>query len=634
MGNTPLSSYILDPGFCRDDREYKVFTHTIWKRTKKVNYRPSCHAAVNWNGYDVQGKGSLDSITEKEGHDMISIRKIGVLGRTYRHMKRYRQILHVLFKYGFGRHIDSLMIDKHLDVGVSEIPRKMREQAERLGLPVRIRMAMVELGPTFVKLGQILSTRPDLIPLEYIKEFSKLQDKVPPFPYAEVKETITAEMGKPPEEVFEHFEQAPFAAASIGQVHRARLKNGEEVVVKVQRPHIRKVIEVDLEIMLHLASLMERHLEELEFIKPTQIAQEFARSIEEEIDYTKEASHVERFARQFVGDHTIYVPRVYREYSSMRVITLEEISGIKVSQIERLKNEGCDLAEINRRGATALMNQIFVYGFFHADPHPGNIFILPDNVICFIDYGMMGHVSKQEREDFAGLLLHVFQRNEKKTVDSLLSLTYYDKKPDREKLERDVFDFIDQYAALSMKEINLGETLDQILNLVMRHGLTIRPHFFLMMKALSTIEGVGKSLDPNFDIIGHAQPFVRRIQMARLSPKRIVGDLIGSGTELVELLKEIPAELRSLLQQAREGKLQVEYHLRGLNRALRTHDRISNRISFAIVIASLVISSSLIVHSNIPPRWHEIPVIGIVGYLAAGLLGFWLIISILRRGRL
>ena len=254
---------------------------------------------------------------------MLSIRKIGIVGRTYRHLNRYREILSVLFKYGFGDMVETLKIEQYIEIGLQMISRKRREQIEKLSRAERVRMAVEELGPTFIKLGQILSTRPDLVPLEYSRELSKLQDHVPPFPYEEVRTIITDELGGAPEELFAHFETEPLAAASIGQVHRARLADGDEVVVKVQRPGIRKIVEVDLEILLHLASLMERHVEEMEVQRPTRIVEEFARSLEKEIDYTIEAYQTERFSRQFLGEHTIYVPKIFREFNSSRVLTIE-----------------------------------------------------------------------------------------------------------------------------------------------------------------------------------------------------------------------------------------------------------------------------------------------------------------------
>ncbi|MBW2615932.1 MAG: AarF/ABC1/UbiB kinase family protein [Deltaproteobacteria bacterium] len=565
---------------------------------------------------------------------MLSIRKIGVIGRTYRHLNRYRQILRVLFKYGFGDLVDILKIEQYLEIGLQMISRKRREKIEKLTRAERVRLSLEELGPTFIKLGQILSTRPDLIPLEYIKELSKLQDQVPPFPYEDVRETLKSETGKFPEELFERFDETPLAAASIGQVHRATLKDGEEVAVKIQRPGIRKTIEVDLEIMLHLAGLMERHLEELEAHRPSRIVDEFARSLEKEINYSAEASHIERFARQFMDDETVYIPKVFRQMSTKRILTMEYVDGIKASEVDRLRKEGYDLPEITRRGADLIMKQIFDHGFFHADPHPGNILVLPNNVIGLVDFGMVGRISRQEREAFTDLVTQVVRGDEKKVVDAVLNLTYYEKDPDRSEFERDLAEFIDQHLYCSLKELEIGKLLQQLLEILTKYRLRLKPDLFLMMKALSTVEGLGLMLDPDFELIKRAEPFIRQIQLRRFNPKTIAGDMIDTGAELFTLLKEIPREVRTILKQAREGKVKIEFEHKGLEPMLFTHDRTSNRIAFAIVLAALIIGSSLIILSDIPPKWNDIPIIGLAGFIFAGVMGFWLLVSILRRGRM
>ena len=308
---------------------------------------------------------------------MLSIRKIGVIGRTYRHLNRYRQILTVLFKYGFGDLLEMLKIDQYIEVGLQMISSKRATRVEPLNRPQRLRMAFEELGPTYIKLGQILSTRPDLVPMEYIEELSKLQDKIPAFPFEQVRKAVSAEFGMPPEDLFDSLEEEPFASASIGQVHRAVLKDGEAVAVKFQRPGIQKIIEVDLEIMLHLATLAERHIEELSFHRPVKIVEEFARTLEKEIDYQNEATNMERIARHFLDDPHVYIPKVFRETTTTRVLTTEFIEGIKISDIDSLEAAGLDRTILTARGADLVLKQIFVHGFFHADPHPGNILCCP-----------------------------------------------------------------------------------------------------------------------------------------------------------------------------------------------------------------------------------------------------------------
>ncbi|MBW2311736.1 MAG: AarF/ABC1/UbiB kinase family protein [Deltaproteobacteria bacterium] len=562
------------------------------------------------------------------------IRKIGVIGRTYRHLNRYRQILAVLFKYGFGDLVDSLKIEQYLEISLQVISRKQRGRIKSLSHAQRIRMAMEELGPTFIKMGQILSTRPDLLPVQWIQELSRLQDDVPPFSFSSVKEIIEQELQKPLDQVFPHLERQPLAAASIGQVHRGQLIDGDEVVVKIQRPSIEKTVEVDLEIMLHLAILMERHLKGMEIHHPALIVEEFARTLEKELDYNVEAAHTERFAMQFTRDTTIYVPKIYREITTRRILTMEYINGIKASEIDRLEEAGLNRHEIACRGFDLIMKQIFVHGFFHADPHPGNIFVLPNNIICYLDFGMMGRIDRQNRENFADLVMSIVRQDEKKATQALVRLTISDEEPDYHLLQRDVADFIERHFYRPLKDIDLGKLLLQLLEMVAKHRLHIPPDLFLMLKALSTAEGLGQMLDPDFDATKQAAPFIRHIQMARLHPRRIAMDLADSGADLLHLFKEIPGELREILRQARQGRIKIEFEHRGLEPMLVTHYRISNRISFAIVLASLVIGSSLIVLSDIPPKWHGIPVIGLAGFLVAGIMGFWLLISILRRGKM
>lgn len=565
---------------------------------------------------------------------MISIRKIGVMSRTYRHAKRYQEILSVLIKYGFGDLVDALKIKENIQIGIEKISGKHPERIETLSRPERVRMALEELGPTFVKLGQILSTRPDLIPLEYVQELSKLQDDVPSFPYDDVREIIKSETGRLPEENFGSFEKTPLAAASMGQVHKAILKDTEEeVAIKVQRPNIQQTIEVDLEIMLHLASLMERHVAEMELFHPTQVVNEFARSMEDELDYTVEASHIEHFARQFLDDETIYVPKVYRDFTTKRILVMEFIDGIKASDLDRLEKDGYDLKEIASRGADSILKQISVYGFYHADPHPGNVFILPNNVICFIDFGMMGRIGQQQREDFTDFVELLIDKDENKIVGALLKLTNSTKDPNRSELQRDLMEFIDEYAYLPLKKLEIAKMLQSILEILTKQGMSLKPDLFLMVKALSIAEGLGRSLDPEFEIMNHAEPFFRKIKASRYTPQRIAGDLVDSGRELLRLFKEIPGELREVLKNVIEGKLKIEIEHHGLDRTLSRLDLISDRIASAIVLTSLIIGSSIIILSKTPPKWHDMPVIGLAGFLIAAIMGFWLLTSILRRGR-
>jgi len=426
---------------------------------------------------------------------MLSIRKIGVIGRTYRHLTRYRQILGVFFKYGFGDIIERLKIDQYIEVGLQMIAKDRRPRVERLAGAQRLRMAIEELGPTYIKLGQIISTRPDLIPPDVLSELAKLQDHVPPRDYHAIRQVFEDEFGQYPEELFQSFSETPFASASIGQVYQARLKDGERVAVKVQRPGINKTIEIDLEIMLHLATLMESHIEEMVLYQPVKIVDEFAKSLEKEIDYTIEASNMERIAQLFLDDPTLYIPKVFRNLTTSQIITMEFVEGIKVSDLQSLSDMGFDRKRITQRGTDICLTQIFYHGFFHADPHPGNIFVLPQNVICLIDFGMVGSVDRQTREDFVDLIENVVNKDEDGTTRVLLKLALWDDEPDLRILRKDVSEFINEYLYKPLKDINLSKILSHLLELTSRNQLRIPPDLFLMMKALGTLEGVAAQLD-------------------------------------------------------------------------------------------------------------------------------------------
>ncbi|MCL1980496.1 MAG: AarF/ABC1/UbiB kinase family protein [Proteobacteria bacterium] len=565
---------------------------------------------------------------------MFSIRKLGAIGRTYRHLNRYHRILRVLFKYGFNDLIDRLHIDQYLESGLQMINRKPREQISRLSRPERLRLVFEELGPTFIKLGQLLSTRPDLIPPDFLDELAKLQDEIPPFSVAEVRTIFREELGRYPEEIFHYFDAEPLAAASIGQVHRARMDNDAEVVVKVQRPGIENIIAVDLEILAHIAALMEQYLEEAQGHQPMAIVHEFARSLSREIDFSVELSNIQRFARQFEGNQAIHVPLVYPELSTDRVLVMEYVLGIKSSKVEVLREQGYDLALIAERGANLVMEQIFVHGFFHADPHPGNVFILPDNVVCFIDFGQVGRLPLKDREDFTDLVLDLVASNEQNIVAGVLKVTVQLGEIDREKLSRDLIGLMDMYLYRPLEHLEAGKILQDLLGLVSRHKLTFKPSFYQMLKALTTVEGLGLMLDPKLELIRLAKPFMAKIRLGRLRPGRLLSEFSATGASYLNLFRDLPEEARTILHLLRSGRMRLEFEHRGLKSLSVTLDRVSNRISFAIVLAALIVGSSLILNSGLPPLWHGIPIIGLIGFIVAGVMGVWLLFSMLRHSRL
>lgn len=565
---------------------------------------------------------------------MLSIRAIGMIGRTYRHLNRYRQILTIFVKYGFGNIIDRLDIEQYLEVGLRMIAIKRPRRIEKLTTAERTRLLLEELGPAFVKLGQLLSTRSDLFSADLIEELSRLQDDVPSFPFSQARAIIASELDGPVEELFAFIDQTPIASASIAQVHRAGLKTGPTVAVKIQRPSIQHTIETDLEIMFHLAMLMERHIDEIALFRPVKIIEEFTRVIEKELDFGIEAANMDRFAKQFKDNPTVHIPTVVHSLSTEHVLTMEYIEGIKISETKDLDAADLDRREIILRGADFLLTQVFVHGFFHADPHPGNIFVLPDNVVCLVDYGMVGSVDQQTREIFVELLVSAALWDSARAADLLIELTEWEEKPDLGNLKKDVADFMGFHLYKPLKEIRIGKLLRDVLKITARHHLRFPPEVFLMLKAFSVVEGVGLRLDPDFDMLGHAVPFVARVKRERFSPRRITDDLLTVSADLFRFLRQFPREILDISQLIHQQKLCFKLEFHGLDRMLAVHDQISNRISLAIIIASMIMGSSLILVSDIPPLFYGVSVLGMIGFLAAAIMGIWLLVAIMKKGKL
>lgn len=562
------------------------------------------------------------------------IRKIGLVNRTYRHINRYRQIITVLIKYGFGDLVSETNLAKYINLGKKFIPWKKDKKIESLSRWERVRKVLEELGPTFIKFGQIMSNRPDLLPKELIYELEKLQDSVPQFSGKDAQKLVENELGKPIYEMFKNFETCPIASASVSQVHRAELIDGEEIVVKVQRPGIEHIIEIDLEIMLHFANLTEKYIRGMDTLSPINIVKEFEKSIKKEIDFTIEASNIERFSRNFQDDMTIYVPKVYRGYSTKKILTMEFIDGIKVSNIDAILDTGNDPKIIGSRSADLVLKQVFEHGFFHADPHPGNILVLNNNVICFLDFGMMGICLPKYKEYLSNIIVGVVKKDSKIITKSLIKFSYIDNIKNIDELEYQISVLIEQYSYKSLKDLNIGDCLRQLIKLILEFKIKTAPDMYLLMKALITVEGVGRKLDPDFNAVEHIEPFAKKILKERMNPLKLTKDIYLSMIEFAFFLRDFPSEMKAIFEQIKHGQLKLKFEHRGLEPMLKTHERISNRIAFAIVLASLIVGSSLIILSGIPPKWNNIPIIGILGFIAGGIMGFWLLISILRHGKM
>lgn len=557
------------------------------------------------------------------------------VNRNIRTIRRYRTILGVLIKYGFGHFVEQLNIDYYLELGKRIVTLdKIPKELERLSQPQRLRLVMEELGPTFIKLGQLLSTRPDVFSKEYIQEFSKLQDKVPAVALDEITAQIQRELGYPAEELFSEFSKEPLAAASIAQVHRGKLKSGEDVVFKIRRPGIVKVVETDIDVLMGLAYLIEQHVPTVAHYDPVGLVKEFRRNILRELNFTREGRTVDRFAVNFADSKYVYTPKIFWDYSGEIVLTMEYVPGIKISDTAALEAQGYDLKVIAHRGADAFLKQVLDFGLFHADPHPGNVFILPDQIICMLDYGMVGRLGQDLKDQLIDLLQALLDRD----VDRIISLLLYSgelaENTDLKNLKRDLHDFIEDYYDIVLQDIKVGKLLTEFIEILTHHHIHFPPDYMLLAKALVIMEGVGRQLDPDFNMISHMRPYISKLALERLSPKNISNQVGRIAYAYTTLAKNLPHDIKEFLNRLNHNKFKIDLEHRGLEKLVTDLDRSSNRVAFAVVIGSLIVGSSLVMQIDKGPMVLGFPLLGLLGYSIAGLLGLWLAVGILRSGRL
>ncbi len=560
--------------------------------------------------------------------------RVRQIGRAVEHVQRSRAIVHVFLRYGYedlARHLPLPRLWLWL-----RTPGLRREQALLRGLsrPERLRRAFEDLGPAFVKLGQLIAGRTRLLPREYTEELAKLQDQVPPVGFPEVRTVILAELRRPLEACFALIDETPLGSASVAQVHHARLLDGTDTVVKVQRPGIERVVRTDLEIMTRLAELLEHHDERWQSYHPTAIVAEFARRMEQELDFSAEAAAVERFARQFEGDATVRVPRVYRNLSSRRVLTMDRIQGIPATQVEAIAAAGLDRVEIARRLANLTLRQVFVHGYFHGDPHPGNVHVLPENVVCFLDFGQMGYLVRETRDAIAALFVAIAQHDERAAMQALLVLANAELDPPRVGLEADVAEFIHRHFTGPVREMVFLRLLQHLFQLTARHELALSPEVFTVIKALGQVEHLMRELAPELDFLELARPFMREVHAGRTHPRRVMRELLLFGGDSVAMLRALPLELRRVAAQLRDGKVRVNFRIEGLRPLDDTLERVTNRLAFAIVLAALIVASAVVVHARVAPIWHGISIVGLMGYTFAALMGVALLVSMIRHGRM
>lgn len=543
--------------------------------------------------------------------------------RSYYNLQRYKQIVTVLIKYGFGRLVEELNLKHYLPFIIP------KEKVKKMTRSQRIRRAFEELGPTFIKLGQILSTRPDIISTELMEEFVKLQDSVPSFSFNKAKAIIEEELLQSVEEIFIEIEKKPIASASIAQVHRAVLKNGDQVIIKVQRPQIKESIESDIDILRNLADLIERRFHEMTNYNISGIIEEFAISIRKELDFNIEAYNMERFHKNMSKDGNLYIPRLYKEYVTEKIIVLEEIRGVKINDIKGIEENNLDKKQIALNGANIILKQIFIDGFFHGDPHPGNIFVLEENRLCFLDFGIIGRLDDDTKSLICDLIISLYQKNASKIVKMFDDLGLIKGEINRSRLKIDISDLIDYYYDVSIKEINFKKLTEEIFRLIQQYKISIPQNLIMLIKVLVTLEGIGKTLYSEFNVTQEIRPFVEEL----LKQQSIYLKQFRKFTVSVDKLRMLPERVEELLRKTNRDELKLTFVHKGLENLLYEIDRVSNRISFSVIIAALIVGSSLILQTSKGPLILGIPLLGIVGFLIAAILGLGLVISILRSGK-
>lgn len=556
------------------------------------------------------------------------------LRRSWRHLNRYQEILKVLVKYGFWNIVEKIRVGLLFDISRKVLPRLEKKELAVLGTAVRLRMALEELGPTFIKLGQMLSVRPDLIPPNIAEEFSRLQDEVPPVEFAVIKPYLEAEFGAPLATVFPEFDERAIAAASLAQVYRAKLKSGEEVAVKIIRPNIRQIIETDLEILYDLANLIEKHIPESRLYDPQGIVNEFAQNIRKEQNLYVEGRHIDMFYRYLKDDPHIKVPVVYWDYTTEKVLVMEFIHGIKISNFREMDALGIDRKEVAYNGARVLLKQIFQFGFFHADPHPGNIFVLPGNIIAPVDFGMMGRIDEEMRDDLMDILRGIVDKDAYRITRTLLNVGMVEEQVNFRQLQRELLDYLDRYYNVPLNQLDTSLLLNEFMELIRNYHIKLPPDLVMMAKALSIYEGVGRMLYPDFNMFDLVIPYVKKSYYHHLNPAyqyKHLSRMLDAG---FGLFKNLPADIQSILFKLRKDRVTIRFQHQGLEHFTRELDRASNRLAFALIIAALIIGSSLIIQLNKGPFIWGYPLLGIAGFLLASFFGLWLIIAILRSGKL
>lgn len=558
--------------------------------------------------------------------------KITSIPQIYRNVRRWTEIISVLSRYGLADWISRFNLEFAKDAlkarDGAAIARHTRE--------ARIRLALTELGPTFIKLGQLLSTRPDLVGVDLADELSKLQSNVPADPARDIRKLVENELGQPIDELFARFDDEPIASASIGQVHAAKLADGEEVVVKVQHPGIENKVREDLDVLAGLAQLAEL-IPEFAAYRPVATVGEMARTLRRELDFGREERNLQQFEAQFADNPTIRIPSPVTELCTPRVLTMERIDGVKLQEANKLIAEGIDLDQVARRGAELYLEMIFTNGFYHADPHPGNIVLLPGSVVGLLDFGMVGRIDERLREDIEEMLLAIVNQDVTILTSLIKKVGTAPSDLDEGALSIDIADFVGQYATQSLDQFDLGGSLTDMTQIIHRHGISLPPQVGLLIKTFVTLEGTTKMLSPKFSLMEVMRPFQKKMLLRRLSPARQFRKLRRVYFELEQLAEVVPQRVSEILEQIRTGKFDVHLDHRGLGPSV-------NRLVLAMMASSLFLGSALLLSQNIAPvlifpegtyfGLERVSILGLGGCTVSILVGLRLLRAIGKSGHL
>ena len=542
---------------------------------------------------------------------------------------RLAEVVQILIKHGFAEAGQLTGLHRGLPAKLLQglrITKAQEGPPETRGR--RLNAAFTELGPTYVKLGQVLSTRPDLLGKEIRRDLGQLQDNVAVLPFEKMRPVIEGSLGKPLDKLFKEFPETPIASASLSQVYKAKMLNGMTIAVKVRRPGITQVINADINLMMAVAEWIDEHVEDLDWLDTVGLVKEFRRTILRELDFTIEARTIQRFHENFREDLDIEIPRVYTELSSTEVLTMSFIDGVRLDDLDEYPARNSDPKKVAALGCHAVCKQIFEHNIFHADPHPGNILLTKDNRLAFIDYGLVGHLERADILIITDLLRAVFEENSKGVTDCMLLLTDTADLENVSALQQEVADYLAFEAQAIIARGELGRALEKILHVLSNHRPQLPPRFTLLIKALATIESTGHALDPDLDTLPIIKPYIEAVVKHRFSPEELVNEGQDYLFTLLRMLKNVPVDLHVLLQMAKHGHLKIEFKHSGLERLTRVLDRASNRVAFSVVTGSLIVGSSLLLATGAGVTGTRS--LGLAGFITAGVLGIGLLISILR----